>query len=359
VTSLVFERVSLGPLAMIDARFEPGLTIVTGDSSTALAALVALMAGVERARYGRVALDRAEPYSSAEMRRRIGALLAREDLPGARTVAEAVERVLAARGATGAARAALQAGGLSGWANRRVVDLSPAETRAVSLALALSHPSPLLLTLYEPFQAGAGPGEAAIREGLVSHASGGAIVVVATTSDAPLRAVAAQRLALVGGFVRPFSPGPATLSLPVSLRAETSEPRILQRALADDPDVTGVHWDEVRAPGTIVVFGSDLERVAGALSRASESSGAPLTGIGPAAPAFVDQRARYAREPVPAPAAWPGPAAPPHPSMQGPEAPPHPGLPAAAPLGGAPDQSVSMPAKFADPRRPGRGSEHR
>jgi ABC-type thiamine transport system ATPase subunit len=358
VTALLLEHVSLGALFRAHERIGPGLTVVTGDSSTALATLVDVMAGVERPRFGRVTLDDVDPFGTPAERRRIAALLASERLPPAPTVRASVERVLRARGDGQSAQAVLETAGLGAAALRRTADLNAGEERAIALALALLHPAPRLVALYEPFRAGNGLSPDSIRETLRRHAGHGAVVVVAVQGADPLRSLSAHRLELQGGTLGPARPPLGFFRGSVSLRARTPEPQRLLKVLAEDPAVTGVHWDERMAPGLVVAFGTDLEAVAGALSRAAESTGALVEAITPgtvpvtqpapgaysaaatatystAAPQGVTYQLAY--PPAYAPATYPGPSAPADASTR------------------SPDQSVSMPTGWADPTRKGEG----
>jgi len=363
VSGLTFDGVSAGPLLRIDARIGPGLTVISGDSPTALALLIGLMAGVERPRLGQVRLENADPHRSPEERRRTAALLAREALPPAPTVLRAVERVLAARGDGGSASRLLEASGLGSSARRRPSDLDPAEERALALAVALAHPAPRLLALYEPFHAGTAMTSDAIRSEVRRHAAAGVIVVVAALGVAPLRSLAANRLDLHGGFLGAARPELGLFRGSVSLRVRTPEPKRLVKALVDDTTLTGVHFDDIAAPGSVLVFGTDLELVAEALTRAAEASGAPIEGIVPTTMPVVHGGSPYGAAP-PTHGAAPSPygAAPP---TYGAAPPPYGSPPPAAPLpagpapGRAPDQSVSMPTAFADPTRPSGGSEGR
>jgi len=365
VSGLVFDGVSAGPLLRVDARIGPGLTLVSGESPTALALLIALMAGAERPRSGRVRLEEVDPHQSPEQRRRTAALLAREPLPPAPSVLRAVERVLAARGDSGSPGAVLEASGLGSSASRRPAELDPSEERSLALALALSHPSPHLLALYEPFHAGNGMTPDTVRDGIRRHAARGAIVVVAAVGVAPLRALAATRLELRGGFLGAARSDLGLFRGSVSLRVRTAEPKRLVKALVEEASLTGVHFDDIAAPGSVLVFGTDLELVAETVTRVAEASGVPIESIVPTT------------MPVPHGAAPPphGAAPPPHGAVPPPygaapppygAAPPPYGAapqPYVAPLpeapGRAPDQSVSMPTTFADPTRPSGGSDGR
>jgi ABC-type transport system involved in cytochrome c biogenesis ATPase subunit len=345
VTTLELIQVRSGPILMADARLGSGLTVVTGEGRSALSRLVELASGLEHPRQGRVLLDGADPHASAALRKGIAAVLGTERLPLARTVLAAAERVLTTRADERRAAAVLDEAGLGAWSGRRSADLDATETRAVALALALSHRRARLLALTDPFRVGSGIGADFVRDALRRHSGSGAIVLVTLTDPEPLRAFTAQRLELRGGFLGNARPGLGLFQGSVALQTRTADPQRLVKALADEPAAAGVRWDEHAAPGIVVALGSDLEALATALSHAAGSAGVQIEAIVPA------------MMPVPRPAPV---AAPPQHYGGWPGAPPAPpgGLPPLAPPR-TPDQSVGMPSAFADPTRPSGGSEGR
>jgi ABC-type thiamine transport system ATPase subunit len=339
VTVLELSKLRSGPVLMADARLGSGLTVVTGEARTALSRLVELVAGVERPAHGQVRLDGDDPYGSPALRRSTAALLGTERLPLAPTVFTAVGRVLAARGDDQRGGAVLDQAGLGAWSSRKPRDLDPTETRAVALALALSHPRARLLALLEPFRVGSSVSTDFVRDAIKRHAGRGAAVLVAVADAEPLRTVSSQRLELRGGFLGPARPGLGAFQGAVALETRTAAPQRLIRALADEPAAAGVRWDERSAPGVVVVLGTELEALATAVSHAATTAGVAIDAMTP----FTVQNA-------PAPAhqygAW---------SAQAGGAA---GLPPlASPQ--TPDQSVGMPDAFADPTRPSSGSGSR
>jgi hypothetical protein len=167
---------------------------------------------------------------------------------------------------------------------------------------------------------------------------------------------------------------------------ETPDARRLTAALAREPAVRGVRWNEESAPETVLVYGSDTERLASAIMKilSEESLGVRSIGLSrlplpsllaaavvPTAPAYPygappQQPYPYGgapQQPYPYGAApqqpYPYGAAPqqPHPYGTAPAS----AYPAPTPAGPAPtdtlaaapaDQSVAMPTAFADPTKP-------
>ncbi len=342
----MLERVGQGALVLADARFGPGLHVVVGDAAAALSTLVNLVAGTSSPRRGRVLCDGKNPHASPEARAGIAALLATETLPMATTVAAAVERVLLARGQAPSPTALLAEQGLEAWARRRPADLDAAERRRVALALALAHPRPAVMALFEPFQANGAASSEPLRAALLGRAAGGAVVLVATTNPTALRAVPAARLSLQGGTLVPARPEALLAPGLASLRVQSDAPQRLVHALSADESVSGVHWHEGAEPGVVVAFGPELEALAASVARAAETSGASLERLFPA----TAPRPPAPGAPPPAAAQAMAPGAPPLPWPSTPS-----GAPPAAPdatSSRAPDQSVRMPTSFADPTRP-------
>jgi ABC-type thiamine transport system ATPase subunit len=328
---------------MADARLGSGLTVVAGEGRTALSRLVELAAGIERPNHGTVRLDGADPYGNPALRKEIAALLGSERLPLATTVAAAVDRVLATRGDDRRAATVLAEAGLSSWSARKPADLDPTEQRAVALALALAHRRARLLALTDPFRVGSGIAPDFVREALRRHSGSGAVVLVALIDAEPLRSFAAQRLELRGGFLGSARPSLGLFQGSVALQTRTADPQRLVRALADEPAATGVRWDEHAAPGVVVALGTELEALATAVTHAAASAGVVIDALAPATVPVPITPAPVA----PAPGGWPA----------APGGPMH-GLPPLAPPR-TPDQSVGMPTSFADPTRPGGGSDGR
>ena len=77
----------------------------------------------------------------------------------------------------------------------------------------------------------------------------------------------------------------------VELRVEVDLPRLLVSALADDPAVIGIDWDQHGHRSVLSIRGDDLDQVALAVARAATSAGANVTSIAPIAPGLDEVRA--------------------------------------------------------------------
>jgi ABC-type multidrug transport system ATPase subunit len=401
MSELVISGLFDGPLLGVNARFDAGITVVLGADSTALSTLVALVAGTRAPRRGAVRFAGHLPHASPELRRVSAVVLADETLPALGTVSDTVAAILAARADRRGARPFLDEVGLADWGGRKTRDLDASERRTLALALALTHADARLVVLYEPLAAGRALGADFVRHGVARAVEAGAVVLVATQSLDDARALGGTPTLLHHGVLT--SASYAQLGSPPgadqTFVVETPDARRLAAALAREPLVRGVRWNEEQAPDTVLVFGSDTERLASAVAKvlAEESLGVRSLGISraplatllasavPAPPAYAygapqayahGAGAPYGAQPPPAyayggqppttygapppatygappPATYgaPPPAtygAPPVASPQAPAPLPTDPSTAAAPA----DQSVSLPNTFADPTRP-------
>jgi ABC-type thiamine transport system ATPase subunit len=350
MSELVLQGVVEGPLFGVNARLG-GSAVVLGSDPAALATLVAVAAGVRAPRRGHALLDGRVLHASPELRRATAALLAEESLPALARVNDAVEAMLAARGDRKSARAWLEEAGLADFGARPARDLDASERRTLLLALALTHPGPRLVVLYEPLAVGRGLGEDFVRNGIARCLGTGATVVVATLSLDDARALGGDPWLLHRGVLTnvPNLPLGAPPAADQAFVVETPDARRLTAALARDPAIRGVRWNEELAPDTVLVFGSDTERLASAVVRVLAEESLRVQSLG-LAPAPVESLVAAA---APAPQAYPF-AAPPGTQPYAPQVafgaspPVAPGPTASTP----PDQSVSMPSTFADPTRP-------
>jgi ABC-type taurine transport system ATPase subunit len=372
MSELVLEAVGDGPLVTANARFAAGASVVVGADAAALATLVAIVGGTRSPRRGRVLLDGAIVHESPALRGVTATLLADEALPARDRVSDAVSAVLRSRGDRRRAIALLDEVGLAAWGTRRSRDLDASERRALMLALALTHTTPRLLVLYEPLAAGRVFGSDFVLRGIERAAESGAVVLSATQSLDDARGLGTTPWLLYHGVLANVSGAPlgALLGGDHTFVVDTPDARRLTAALAHDPAVRGVRWNEEHAPDTLLVFGSDAERLASAIARTlSEQalrvrsiglSPVPLTTLVPASTVPAPPAHGYGAPPpqgptyASAPMTYPYVASPPAPSL------PYPlgAATGAAPTAPAPpDQSVTMPTTFADPTRPRGGSE--
>ena len=145
-TELSFDAVSHAELASVSGVLGAGRHVLLGSERDGTNSVVLLAAGIVRPSAGRILLAGQAP-SRTRARGVDRRLCAEEHLPTARHVAGAVQLAQQARNDTRSPLSVLDAAGLAHLAARRTRDLSARETRAVALALALSHPKPALLAL--------------------------------------------------------------------------------------------------------------------------------------------------------------------------------------------------------------------
>ncbi len=258
MTRLSLDLVSHAELARVSAALLSGTHVVLGTERDGTDTLVRLCAGFMQPSAGRVTIDDRTPFSHAALRRSTGALFAEEHLPPARDVLRSLTLALRARHDTRSAATVLDAAGLAPLASRRVSDLAPRETRALALALALSHPKPTLLALFEPLALIGFLSEAFILQALTRHAADGAVVLATASRVEDTARLSGATHALERGLWLDSAAARPPLSQ-VTLRVHTPEPRRLAARLSEAPDVSAVEWAGGRE---LLVRGSDLERLA-------------------------------------------------------------------------------------------------
>ncbi len=228
-----------------------------------------LAAGLAKPNSGRILLAGQAPFSSASARRTIGSLCSQEQLPSARHAAGALQLALRARGEARSASSVLDAAGLAHLARRRLTDLSERETRALALALALSHPKPTLLTLHEPLALVGIVQERFILDTLAQCAGRGAIVLSTASRVEDARRLGGELHALERGLWLD-SPANRTPHYQVTLRVQTPNSERLAACLADAQEVSAV---TLVGRSELLIHGVDLERIASnVVARAREAS---------------------------------------------------------------------------------------
>jgi ABC-2 type transport system ATP-binding protein len=275
VTLLGFDVVSHGALRRVSAAFAGGAHVVLGEEADGTAALIELAAGLALPRVGRVTVDGQEPFLHAPVRRRVAALCAEERLPSGRTVTTALSLALRARGDARSSASVLDAAGLSHFAARRTGALGAREVRAVSLALALTHPEPAWVALFEPLALLDLVDEACVLHALARFAETGAVVLCT-----------ANRLedgARLGGAVSTLERGiwldPAASRVTparISLRVLSPDAERLAARLAEAPAIVAVEW---AGRHELVVRGADLERVAAHVVASARSAAISIDAL--------------------------------------------------------------------------------
>jgi hypothetical protein len=165
---------------------------------------------------------------------------------------------------------------------RPLASLSVAERQTLALALALGHPNPQLVVLHDPLRAAPELATEPVLERIRELATR-CIVMVTTPSIADARRLGGSLHVLERGvFVRtPPHPWPSALTpgLDAWLIVDCDRPRDLLAALAHSTDVEQARYDAGLASRRVQVRGSDLERLAVAVSRAALTAGAGIRSL--------------------------------------------------------------------------------
>lgn len=293
-TVLRFEGARLPPLTSVTAEFPVGLHVVLGTPADGTAELVAASAGLSRLRRGSIEIG--GKRLGPEVRRRIGAVLASEEL-GPGSVARAVERALKMRGDAASAEQVLRDWRLEAWSGRAARSLTERERRRVALAVTLSLRDPALVCVFEPFEC-AGGEEVARMERALDTAARSSVVLCATASPRVAARLGGTCRALFQGTLGAAVDVETAAVGPLAPRRElgisTSDARALARALATEPFVERVSFDERRAPGELTVAGGDVDAVSLAVVRHSVESGVRIYAIGSRWPDLEELRAAEA-----------------------------------------------------------------
>jgi energy-coupling factor transporter ATP-binding protein EcfA2 len=278
VSELVFEHVWSDPLKDVSLRASSGLHVLLGDEADGSGAFVELCAGVRAPRRGRVALDAERPSASPRCRRRIASLLPEEPpLAGAGDVRRWLAELALLRGVP--PEAVLE--GCSVDAERPVRSLAGAERRELACRLALAQRDAALVVLHDPLSAcRAGQRDRVL--GRIAELGRAALVLITTPSIADARALGGSCQRLDRGLIELAVEG-ATARGPwhgvagACLTLEADAPRDLVAALAREPDVRELRYDE--PSGRVLLRADDLERLAHAVARAIVSAGADIRAL--------------------------------------------------------------------------------
>jgi ABC-2 type transport system ATP-binding protein len=278
----------------LDFWLGPGLHALVGAPADGTLAIATLVGGIEPPAHGEVVVAGRAPSHHPDLRARIGVTLETPLLPPAKRVRDLLGRVDALRGSPGAAEALAQFG-LGHWADRRMAELSRRDLRALDLLIAVSTPDPVALALTEPGVDVSPLDRSMLRAALAGAADRGACVIVATASMADAVELCRTIHVLERGNIVRWVPvdeaGALSPGRSVALRVEVDLPRLLVAALADDPDVVGIDWDQQDHRGTLSVRGDHLDQLALAVARAAGTAGASIRSIAPVAPGLDEVRA--------------------------------------------------------------------
>lgn len=260
--------------------WDAGMHAVIGGAADGAPELLAVLAGLDRPRVGKVRVLEGDPRDE-RVRRAIALVPSLPALPERMTVREALDVAASIRAGGAAAPAAerLEVLGVASLAGRRVLGLSREEARAVALVEALTAPGVRVILVEEP-RVGIDPRAAVLLpDRLRARAAAGCAVVVATASTRDAATLGDDHLFL--GAARP----PAM----ARMRIVTREPAALVAAIAREPEVHGVsRQDAVRAGtgspvgeglGVVVARGPDASALARAVGRAVVASRADVVEI--------------------------------------------------------------------------------
>ena len=295
MTTLLFQGAGLGPLRSVDLQLAPGRYVVLSNEGESLRNLVALGAGREAPRVGRVLLDGAAPALAPDARRHIAALFEDEALPPGRTVEASVARALGARRESPAHAARLLAdAGLAQLAQQASRELGPRELRSVALALALAHESATFVALHEPLTTLLA--KQYVLDALERHTLRGAIVLATTTSSADANLLGGSWLCIELGRLQ-ATPTPRLGRGPwQQVLVEASDARALSLLLHDS---TLELTTELAGPASqLKVSGPALDETVREIITLSRKHGIELTRLEPALPpveALLAARAGFAR----------------------------------------------------------------
>jgi ABC-type thiamine transport system ATPase subunit len=294
MTTLLFQGAGLGPLRSVDLQLTTGRYVVLSSEGECLSTLVALAAGREAPRVGRVVLDGATPAQAPDARRRVAALFDDEALPPGPTVRASVARALAARAETKlTAERVLGDAGLDHLAQMAARDLGPRELRSVALALALAHDSAALVALHEPLTTLIAKPD--VLAGLERHTTRGAIVLTTTASSADANLLGGSWLCVELGRLQ-ATPTPRLGQGPwQQVLVEAADVRALSLLLHEA--ALGL-TSELVGPGQLTVSGPALDDTVREIVTLSRKHGIELTRLEPALPpveALLAARAGFAR----------------------------------------------------------------
>lgn len=247
-----------------------GILAVVGAPHDGTAALLGVLSGRVRVRAGSVRIGGKTPDAA---RTDIAHVPLDCVLPDALLVSEICELAARLRGESPKPAAErLSVLGLESLAGRRSRSLSLGETRAVSLAIALTSGASLLL-VEEPLAHLEGA-SARVTEALRNRAAAGACVVVSTASVRDAIMLGDQLMLLTQGALSPLPPtlahlGRQGIKIRIVLSSETQDAKPLVAALSEEGDVTSVETSAFagRAGHEVVAEGTDLLGLAGAVSR--------------------------------------------------------------------------------------------
>lgn len=268
--SLRFQSVVDGPL-WLDQHFEVGITALVGHAGDELDRVLELATGYRRPVRGVVSLDSVPLFDAPRARASIGSALGDEWAPPRWRTSDWIRQLRRLHGlADGDPSACLARLGLEALGHRFTESLSVRERRSVTLAVALSLPSPRALVLEDPLGLGI-PEQSRLIE-LLGAAGARAIVLLTTPHHEDAALLGARPLVFAKGRCLPAPTQPSGC-----FRVTTDRPGALAAALLADPRVYRVH-----APvhtGTLEVSGHDPKDVSRAILEGAAATHAMIENL--------------------------------------------------------------------------------
>jgi ABC-type multidrug transport system ATPase subunit len=262
----------------LSLRWGPGTHAVVGTIADGGPLLLAVLAGRERVKTGRVEVLGGSPRD-AEIARQIALVPALPPLPEELRVDETFALAARLRGETprpAAERLAVL--GIEALAPRAVRSLAREEARAVAMAEALTSERVRVVLVDEPLASMDPRAVGILPERLRARASAGCAVIVATASVRDAGEICDDHVLLRQGAIAgqaasldalsAFTPGGARMRIVVS------DPQALAVALAREADVDAVARREREA--VVVARGRDATALARAVGRAVLEAGVDL-----------------------------------------------------------------------------------
>lgn len=281
-----------GPLSRsrVSVTWGPGLHSVVGAPADGGPQLLALVAGREPVRAGRLQVlgDAPRARAVAPQIAHVGALA---DLPDAMAVDEVLVLAARLRGETPlSASERLGPLGIDALARRSIRSLSREEARAVALAEALTSTRVRVLLVDEPL-AGVDPRAASrVPEVLRAWAERGGVGLVATASVRDAGELCDDHVVLrqgtIAGTTRSLDALAAFTSRGARMRILASDPQALAVALAREGDVQAI----ARREGVLVARGTDASSLASAVGRAVVAAGVDVVEMRLEPPTLDDVR---------------------------------------------------------------------
>jgi ABC-type multidrug transport system ATPase subunit len=265
-------------LAPVTASIGAGVTALVGTKDDGVAFLLAVLAGREPAKKGKLAILGA-PLSTAT-RAAIGYVPLDAVLPESLRVDEVLDLAARVRGEpVRDAVARLDILGVGALAKRRVRSLTPEEIRAVAAAEAISSTKTTLLLFDEPFAVMDPRASAAIGVELQRRAREGACVVFTTASTREAHELATSEIVFERGVVRrqgkPLDPVAIEGARGAAIRIVVSNAKAVLAALGEETDVTRVE----ASPHSVLVRGASAVELARAIARAVKRADVELESM--------------------------------------------------------------------------------